>query len=52
MSGSSAVLRVPSVIIDTEFNYLVNPAHPDFVKIDIADPVPFSLDVRLLRIKD
>jgi RES domain-containing protein len=49
LSGSSAVLRVPSVIIDSEFNYLLNPAHGDFGKIDIADPVPFSLDVRLLR---
>lgn len=49
LSESSAVLRAPSVIIDTEFNYLLNPAHRDFKKIEIADPVPFSLDLRLLR---
>ena len=48
-SESSAVLRVPSVIIDSEFNYLLNPAHRDFPKIEVRDPVPFSLDVRLLR---
>lgn len=29
-SGSSAVLEVPSVIVETESNYLLNPAHPDF----------------------
>ncbi len=49
MSGSSAVLRVPSVIIDSEFNYLLNPRHAEFAKIEIADAVGFSLDVRLLR---
>lgn len=48
-AGSSAVLRVPSVIIETEFNYLLNPGHPDFAEIQNADPVPFSLDMRLIR---
>ena len=44
-----AILKVPSVIIDTEHNYLMNPAHPDFQKIEIAAPLPFNLDMRLLR---
>ena len=44
----SAVLRVPSAIIETEANYLLNPAHGDFAAVEIADSVPFSLDVRLL----
>jgi RES domain-containing protein len=47
--GATAVLRVPSAIVPTEANYLLNPAHADFVKIAIADPVPFALDLRLLR---
>ncbi|HEX6179063.1 MAG TPA: RES family NAD+ phosphorylase [Thermoanaerobaculia bacterium] len=47
--GRSAVLQVPSAIIDTESNYLLNPLHPDFAGIEIADPTPFTLDVRLLR---
>ena len=47
--GSSAVLRVPSVIIDSEWNYLLNPVHEDFASIDVADPVPFNLDLRLMR---
>lgn len=45
----SAVLEVPSAVIETESNYLFSPAHTDFRKIEIADPVPFSLDLRLLK---
>lgn len=45
----SPVLEVPSVIIETESNFLLNPAHPAFTKIEVAEPVPFALDVRLLR---
>ena len=47
-SGASAILAVPSVIIPKEFNYLLNPAHPDFKKIVISQPEPFSFDPRLL----
>jgi RES domain-containing protein len=47
-SGSSPVLRVPSAVIETESNYLLNPEHPDFGRIEIKDPIPFSLDLRLL----
>ena len=45
----TAVLQVPSAVIETESNYLLNPEHADFGKITIADPVPFALDLRLLR---
>lgn len=48
LSRSSAVLEVPSAITDSELNYLLNPAHDDFVSIEIADPKPFRLDLRLL----
>ena len=44
----SAVLELPSVIILGEPNYLLNPAHPDFQKIIIGKPQPFSFDPRLL----
>ena len=44
----SAVLEIPSVIIHAEPNYLFNPAHPDFKKIIIGKPQPFSFDPRLL----
>ena len=48
-SAVSAVLEVPNVIIETESNFLLNPEHSDFGKITIAEPIPFTLDVRLLR---
>ncbi len=44
----SAVLELPSVIIPGEANFLLNPAHPDFKKIAIGKPEPFSFDSRLL----
>jgi RES domain-containing protein len=48
LSRSSAVLEVPSAITDSESNYLLNPAHDDFQSIEIAEPKPFRLDLRLL----
>jgi RES domain-containing protein len=44
---TSAVLEVPSVIVDDESNYLIDPAHPDFSSITIGEPRPFELDARL-----
>ena len=44
----SAVLELPSVIIPGEPNYLLNPAHPNFKKISLGKPEPFSFDPRLL----
>lgn len=49
--GHSSVLRVPSVIVPTEFNYLLNPTHPDFAKIQIGPKQPVRIDPRLLRTK-
>lgn len=43
----SAVLRVPSVLVPVEANYLLNPEHPDFPTIEIGEPVDFRLDTRL-----
>jgi RES domain-containing protein len=49
VSQSSAVLRVPTTVIDHGFNYLLNPAHPDFGKIEFGSPAPARFD-RLKRI--
>jgi RES domain-containing protein len=46
---SSAVLAVPSAFIPAETNYLLNPAHPAFVRIAIGGPQPFVTDLRLVR---
>ena len=46
---STAVLAVPSAVIPSERNYLINPAHRDFAKIRIEAPQGFSFDPRLWR---
>lgn len=33
---TSAILRVPSAIIPEEFNYVLNPAHQQFARIEIG----------------
>lgn len=43
----SAVLRVPSIVVAGEFNYLLNPRHRDFDRLKIGSPVAFSFDPRL-----
>lgn len=48
-NGNSAVLRVPSAVIDEEWNYLLNPEHTDFPQIAIGVPKPFRFDARLFR---
>jgi RES domain-containing protein len=45
----SAVLAVPSAIIDKESNFLLNPAHPSFSQIRIGDPQDFEFDQRLIH---
>jgi len=45
--GKSAILKVPSAIIDLEYNYLINPDHPDFSKVKIANVSKFTFDPRL-----
>jgi RES domain-containing protein len=43
----SCVLQVPSAIIPHEYNYLLNPAHPQFGLIAITAIEDFSFDGRL-----
>lgn len=43
----SVVLDVPSAVVRSARNYVINPAHPDFGQIEIADPAPFEIDPRL-----
>jgi len=47
--GRTAVLEVPSVIVPSESNYLLNPRHPDFARIRIGRPRPFVFDPRMWK---
>ncbi|WP_424288612.1 RES family NAD+ phosphorylase [Daejeonella sp.] len=44
---ATVVLKVPSAIIQFEYNYLLNVEHPDFSKISIYSVNPFKFVPRL-----
>jgi len=46
---SSTILRLPSTLIHTEHNYILNPRHPKFSKIRIGKQAPFRVPARLLH---
>jgi RES domain-containing protein len=46
---NSAVLRVPSIVVPDEYNYLLNPAHPDFAQIQIGKPTIYYFSPRLTK---
>ncbi len=48
-SGRSLALRVPSVVVPWESNFLLNPQHPDFARAEIGPAQSFDLDGRLLE---
>ena len=48
--GKSLLLKVPSVIVEEENNFLVNPHHADFKKIKITAVRNFETDKRLFRL--
>lgn len=45
--AATALLRVPSAIVPDAANYLLNPAHPDAVRLGIAHAVRAGFDPRL-----
>lgn len=48
-AGDSAVLQVPSAVIESEHNFLLNPAHPDFRAIVLGREQAYRFDPRLLK---
>lgn len=47
--GKHCILIVPSAITQGDFNYLLNPRHPDFKKIRIRKVEAFPFDRRMVR---
>ena len=45
--GRSVALKVPSAVVPLDFNYLLNPLHRDFAKLQIGTPQKFRFDPRL-----
>lgn len=48
-AGENLLLRVPSVIVPREANYLLNPAHRDFSLLKIRSPESFGFDERMWK---
>lgn len=43
----SPVLKVPSTVVPDEWNFVLNPVHPDFNKLKIGEICDFEFDKRL-----
>jgi RES domain-containing protein len=48
-SASGPVVEVPSVIVPTEKNLLLNPLHKRFGGLSFSEPEAFRFDLRLLK---
>lgn len=49
LNNTHLLLKVPSALNPTEYNYLINPSHKDFSKIKVIDCHPIQIDRRLAR---
>ena len=49
--SNAAVLVIPSALAPSENNWLLNPLHPDFQKIETERAQPFRYDPRLLKLR-
>lgn len=45
----SLILKVPSAVVQGDYNYLINPTHTDFKSIKIIKTELFSFDERLFK---
>ena len=43
------ILKAPSAVTKGDFNYLINPHHPDFTHITISEVEKFPFDRRIFR---
>lgn len=49
--NEAAVLKVPSSIVPPEYNYLINPNHPDAKRISIVSKTQLTFDKRFKQVK-
>ena len=47
--GKHLILKVPSVLVPEEYNYLVNPKHKDATTLKIIAIEPFTFDTRFYK---
>lgn len=45
----NCILKVPSAVVPGDFNFLINPQHPDFPAIQILGQEDFPFDSRLFQ---
>lgn len=48
-SLKAAVIKIPSAVIPEEFNYILNPKHPDAALFKIMDIRDFVYDIRIKK---
>lgn len=47
-AGNALAVSVPSVVLPTELNLLLNPAHAAMAAVGVVSITPFQFDPRLL----
>ena len=47
--ADAAIIKIPSIIIPEEFNYILNPAHPDAGNFKVVYVKDFVYDIRIKR---
>lgn len=48
-NNDALLLRLPSVVVEEEFIYVINPLHPDMHKVKIQEIKSYSYDVRVKK---
>ena len=47
--GEFLILKVPSAVVQGDYNYLINPFHKDFDKVRLISKEKFNFDERLFK---
>jgi len=49
INNTHLILQVPSASVPGDYNYLINPRHPDFKNVSIINTEAFEFDARLFK---